>query len=570
MDCRPDSLFTRHADVLNAALQACASRSYWSPFTESPSTALHGPEKPAAGKQAFEALLGRPFELDQPGTIGRIGREISPYTREPLGVDYPHSDTETLFAAARTAMRSWSTLSADQRAGLCLEMAFALEEQAFVNAHATMHTAGQSYLMAFSGSGANALDRGVEALAYAYKALRDVPATAQWEKSFGRSGVVQLDKQYRIRPRGVAIVVCCATFPLWNAYPAIFANLMTGNAAIVKPHPNGILPVALAVRRMRETIAAAGLDPNMVLMAADESATPITMALLGHTDCAIIDYTGSQRFGRWIEQNCADRLVYTETAGCNGVVLESAAQAEPMIGGLANGLCGFSAQMCTSPQNLHIAAAGWQVGGSAESYDRFAERLVDAIRQRTDDPTRAAGLCATIQSEASLTLLAQLRERTLAAGGRVLLDSRPYPHPEFPRARTATPLVLEVDDSMQELYGEEHFAPVCFVIRERDRTAALNNAAQLARRRGAISSYLYSIDRDYVAEAQDRFEEAGASLWINMDERMPINFAAAYSDYHVTGLNPAGNASLCDLAFVANRFRIVQFREPRPATPASA
>jgi hypothetical protein len=39
---------------------------------------------------------------------------------------------------------------------------------------------------------------------------------------------------------------------------------------------------------------------------------------------------------------------------------------------------------------------------------------------------------------------------------------------------------------------------------------------------------------------------------------MPINFAAAYSDYHVTGLNPAGNACLTDLAFVSDRFRIVQ------------
>jgi hypothetical protein len=43
---------------------------------------------------------------------------------------------------------------------------------------------------------------------------------------------------------------------------------------------------------------------------------------------------------------------------------------------------------------------------------------------------------------------------------------------------------------------------------------------------------------------------------------MPLNFAAAYSDYHVTGLNPAGNATLTDLAFVASRFRITQVRAP--------
>ena len=50
-----------------------------------------------------------------------------------------------------------------ERVGICLEMlARAGDPLAlFVNAHATMHTAGQSYIMAFAGCGANALDRGV-------------------------------------------------------------------------------------------------------------------------------------------------------------------------------------------------------------------------------------------------------------------------------------------------------------------------------------------------------------------------------------------------------------------------
>ena len=43
---------------------------------------------------------------------------------------------------------------------------------------------------------------------------------------------------------------------------------------------------------------------------------------------------------------------------------------------------------------------------------------------------------------------------------------------------------------------------------------------------------------------------------------MPLNFAAAYSDYHVTGLNPAGSASLTNLVFVAGRFCVTQSRRP--------
>ena len=46
-----------------------------------------------------------------------------------------------------------------------------------------------------------------------------------------------------------------------------------------------------------------------------------------------------------------------------------------------------------------------------------------------------------------------------------------------------------------------------------------------------------------------------AALW------MPVHRVAP--DYHVTGLNPANNACLADLAFVAARFRIVQSKVMR-------
>jgi len=558
------ALARKHADTLSAALEACRTRRYWSPFKESPSSKIHGSEKPAAGKAAYEAMLGKPFQLDQPGEIGRTGHEVSPYTQEALGVDYPKSDPDILFQAARAAMKDWNAATPEERAGVCLEMAFAFEEQAFANAHATMHTAGQAYLMAFSGSGANALDRGVEALAYAYKAMKDVPDSAEWEKNFGAGGLVQLKKTYRLRPRGPAVVICCATFPLWNAYPALFANLMTGNPAILKPHPKGILPVAMAVKEGRRVLAEAGFDPNLILLAADTREAPVTVDLIQHSACAIIDYTGSQRFGTWIEENCRDKLVYTETAGCNAVVIESTNDLDGMINALANVLCGFSAQMCTTPQNIHVPAQGIGVAGERISYDAFSARLTEAIAERTENPKRAAGLCGAVQAEASLEILDRLASG-IENKGRIALASRPYPHPEFPNARTATPMVIETDAAQEVLYAEEHFAPVSFLIREDSADAALTHAADMAREHGAISSYLYSADPDFTARAQDAFAEAGASLWCNMPPNMPINFAAAYSDYHVTGLNPAGNACLADLAFVADRFRIVQFREPAAA-----
>jgi hypothetical protein len=47
----------------------------------------------------------------------------------------------------------------------------------------------------------------------------------------------------------------------------------------------------------------------------------------------------------------------------------------------------------------------------------------------------------------------------------------------------------------------------------------------------------------------------------NLTGGLFVNQSAAFSDFHVTGANPAGNASLSDPAFVAGRFRVIGVRK---------
>ena len=71
----PHPLFERHAPTIERALAAIAERGYWSPYPESPSPKVYGEGAAEAGKAAFDALLGKPFDLDQAGTVGTVGRE---------------------------------------------------------------------------------------------------------------------------------------------------------------------------------------------------------------------------------------------------------------------------------------------------------------------------------------------------------------------------------------------------------------------------------------------------------------------------------------------------------------
>ena len=553
-------LYEKHEASLRAARQACRERGWFSLFQETPERHPGGEAAREAALAAFRAQLGRPFDLDQPGTVDRVGDEVSPYTCEPLGIDYPRGDLDALFDAARRAMPAWAAASPQARLGVCMEIVDRLYADVFLGAQAVMHTAGQGALMSYAGSGTNALDRGVEALAYAQAAMEDVPTEALWERRFG-STTLRLRKRYRLVPRGVAVCFACATFPTWNAYPAMLASLATGNPVIVKPHPTGVLPVALAVRACREVLAANGFPPDLVTLCCDTAVDPVGKRLVQHPQAAIVDFTGSARFGSWVEQNSAPRLCYTETSGVNTVVVESVETLEPVVRSLATTLSLFSAQMCTSPQNVYVPRDGIRCGDRRIGTEEFGAALAGAIESMAADHRRAGQIMAAIQSPGTLALVDEMAE----AGrhrGRVLRESAPYAHAEFPAARTRTPLLVAVEAGARELYGEERFGPIGFVITADDRDAALMEATGDARRGGAITAFVYSTDEAYLERAELGYSAAGAQLTCNLTGPMPLNFAAAYSDYHVTGLNPAGNATLTDLAFVASRFRITQRRAP--------
>lgn len=557
-----EDLTARHAHMIEAAIAAVSSRKSWSPFRDSPSAKFHAPGAPEAGKAAFDAQLGRPFNLEQPAIVGRSGAEISPFTRQPLGIDYPVSDPSALIDAAQAAMASWRHVDPEARIALCIEMANRLYARNFEMAHSVMHVAGQSYTQAFSGSGPNALDRGIEALAYAAKAMRDVLPAVRWERTFGKEDV-SLDKCFRLVPRGIGLVICCASFPTWNAYPAMFASLATGNPVIVKPHPIAILPMAIVVQTCRNVLADYGCDPNLVTLAVDTLEAPIAQRFIDDPAVQIIDFTGSPRYGGFLERTVTGKLLYTETAGINSVVLEGCDDLAATATAIARATCLFSAQMCTSPQNIYVPADGIETADGHRSFDEVAAALVAAVDVIADNPSVAAGIMGAVQAEPSCQIVRNLAERAAQnPDARILRAPTSYPHPDYPQARTMTPLIVALPAGNAALYAEEHFGPIMFIIAAADRNAAVEEATRLAREHGAISSYLYSNDDAFIDNAISAYEGSGMNLSINLHGAMWANFAAAYSDYHVTGLNPAGNACLADLAFVASRFRIVQNRRP--------
>lgn len=549
--------FSRHRATLDAALDAIRRRGYWSPFSESPKA--YGETAIADGESAFKARLNQPFQLDQPSADGTVGNERSPYGFS-LGIGYPKPDIDLLIESAQASMGAWRKAGIEGRVGVCLEILHRLNKRTAEMAFAVQHTTGQAYMMAFQAGGPHAQDRGLEAVAYAYDAMSAVPGHVEWEKPQGKSEPIRLEKTYRIMPRGVGLVIGCSTFPTWNGFPGLFASLATGNPVIVKPHPGAILPLAITVEIARDVLKEAGLPADIVTLAVDTAEAPIAKDLAMRPEIAIIDFTGSSAFGTWLEQNARHAQVFTEKAGVNFVVVDSVADLKGMLSNLAFSFSLYSGQMCTTPQNVFVPRGGIEAEGRHMSFDEVAAAIAKAVDGFLSNPERAVEVLGGIQSDATLRRLDEARGL-----GEVVLESKALHHPRFAGARVRTPLILKVDAADEAKYTGELFGPIVLIVAADSSEDALRRAAATARSHGAITAAVYSTDPRFLSEAEEACAEAGVALSCNLTGNIYVNQSAAFSDFHATGANPAANAALCDAAFVASRFRVVQSRIPKAA-----
>ena len=547
-------LFERHKALLDQALQAIAERGYWSAFPESPSPKVYGEGAADAGKAAFEALLNKPFPLTLPGADGTVGVERSPYGLS-LGITYPKVNLDSLFAAIAKAEPAWRKAGPEAWVGVSLEILVRINKRSFEIAHAVMHTTGQAFVMAFQAAGPHAQDRGLEAVAYAWDEMRRVPAKAYWEKPQGKNEPLKMEKHYRIVPRGVALVIGCNTFPTWNGYPGMFASLATGNAVVVKPHPNAILPLAISVQIAREVLAEAGFDPNIVTLVAHAAGNDIAQKLALRPEVRLIDFTGSSANGEWLEQNARQAQVYTEKAGVNQIVVDSADDIKSIARNVAFSLALYTGQMCTAPQNIYVPRGGIDTAEGHLSFDQVAQALTESVQKLLGDPARAVEILGAVVNDAVAQRIDAAR--TL---GPVLLDSQTVVHPQFKDARVRTPLIVKLDAKDDAKYLKEWFGPIAFVIATDGTGESLEIARRAAVEHGALTLSLYSTSPAVIDEAVAAAEEAGVALSINLTGGVFVNQSAAFSDYHGTGANPAANAALTDAAFVASRFRVVQHR----------
>ncbi|MBO6515934.1 MAG: phenylacetic acid degradation protein PaaN [Bacteroidia bacterium] len=538
------SLFETHKKLLNDAVEALHKREYYTPYPEHPKA--YAPEENEAGRNWFAGMMNQDFKELDIESDEWVGEEVSPYMQTGIGVTYPKLSVETLIENAKAA-QSWKNVSIEERSAVLIESLERVVKRYFDIAYATMHTTGQSFMMAFQASGPHANDRALEAVAMGYHEINRFPNEVQWVKPMGKFDL-SLKKTWKAQPKGIGLVIGCSTFPTWNTVPGMYASLITGNPVIVKPHPKAILPIAVVIAELRKVLTENGIDPNVIQLAVDTLSNPITKDLAEHDAIQLVDYTGGNAFGDYIET--LNKTTFTEKAGVNNVILDSANDFKSVAQNIAFSASLYSGQMCTAPQNVFVPENGIETSEGNISFDDIANGISKAVEGLVNHPKMGAGTLGGIQNDNTIKRIKDGGD----FGGEMLLADQDISNAEFENARIFTPRVIVTDHENLPAYGEECFGPIVFVVKTKSREHSVELAAQLARTKGALTCLAYSTDNAMMDSIEETMNASFTPVSFNFGGAAFVNQHAAFSDFHVTGGNPAGNASFTNPEFINKRF----------------
>jgi len=310
------------------------------------------------------------------------------------------------------------------------------------------------------------------------------------------------DNAFVYEPRGVTVVIAPWNFPLAILCGMTTASLVTGNTVIMKPAEQS----AVVGAKLMEILQEAGAPPGTVnyLSGIGEEIGP---TLTGHTDVAMVAFTGSRGVGLLINREAAVtppnqdhvKRVIAEMGGKNAIIVDDDADLDEAVNGVVGSAFGYQGQKCSACSRAIVME---------RLYDTFLARLVEATRSLTIAPAEEPG-CAV-----SAVIDADARDRVLRYIEKGKSEARlAYagdPGPLAAQGYFVAPHVFADVNPQAVIAQEEIFGPVLAVLKARD----LNHALEIANGTPyALTGGIYSRSPQNIARAKREFQVG--NLYIN-------------------------------------------------------
>jgi succinate-semialdehyde dehydrogenase/glutarate-semialdehyde dehydrogenase len=370
-----------------------------------------------------------------PSTGGEGIEVLNPATEEQIGL-IPAGTPEDVAAAvdaAREALREWSRLPAEERAGLVKAAARKMREHAEEISRLVTQENGKPLDDALGG---------VEAGIGTLEQYAELGPLHQGKSLNG--GYMASDMMIH-EPYGVAAVVVPWNDPIAIACGYLGAALVTGNTVVFKPSEK----TPLSAVRLVEMFD--GLPDGVLnLLLGDERAG---RPLVAHEDVDLVLFTGSVPTGRRILKTAGSQLkkAVVELGGKDPMIVDSGVDPAWAAGEAARGSFANTGQICTSVERIYVHEA---------LADEFLRELsAQAKSIRVGDGTDPRTEMGPLVDEGQRHLVHRHVREAVDAGAELLCGGQLPDNPGF----FYPPTVLSGVRSGMAVVDEETFGPVAAV-----------------------------------------------------------------------------------------------------------
>jgi RHH-type proline utilization regulon transcriptional repressor/proline dehydrogenase/delta 1-pyrroline-5-carboxylate dehydrogenase len=418
---------------------------------------------------------------------------------------------EQAVRAAKDAFPAWRDTEPEVRADYLRKIARGFRDRRFELAAWIVHETGKPWRES-DADVAEAIDfceyYADEMVRLANPQRRDVPGE---------------ENEYFYEPRGVAVVIAPWNFPLAILTGMASAALVAGNTVIFKPAE----PSAVIGAKLMEVIEAAGVPKGVVnfLPGVGRDMGP---TLVNHPDVAMIAFTGSLGVGLWINEQASKtpagqdhvKRVIAEMGGKNAVIVDSDADLDEAVKGVADSAFGYQGQKCSAGSRAIVLEP---------VYDAFLTRLIETTKSLTlapaEDPGCAVGPVIDDKAKRRIEEMIETGKkeaRLVYAGDLGALKGEGYyiaPH-----------IFAEVSPTAV-IAQEEIFGPVLSVIKARD----LDHALEIANgTKYALTGAFFSRSPRNIATVRRRFRVG--NLYINRKSTGALVDRQPFGGFKLSGI----------------------------------
>ena len=402
---------------------------------------------------------------------GETFESTNPATGETIGT-FPRSgaeDVDRAVDAAKAAYEEWRLVPAPKRGEILFRFAQLLIEQKDELAQLMSREMGK-VLPEAAGDVQEAIDMSFY-------------MGGEGRRLFGQTTPSELQDKFNMSvrmPIGVVGAITPWNFPIaipsWKIVPA----LVCGNTVVFKPASD----TPLLGERFVELLLEAGL-PAGVLNIVHGGGGEVGDRLVRHPDVRVITLTGSRETGVEVMRNAAEGLkhVHLELGGKNAIIVLDDADLDLAVDGIVWSAFGTSGQRCTAASRVIV-----QEG----AYDALQSKLVAATEKLRlgvgwDEDTDVGPVInrAALEKIHSYTQVGQDEGARLLSGGEIAsgngLDKGFYYRPT---------IFGDVEAGMR-IAQEEIFGPTTALIRVRDFDEAIRVSNGI---RYGLSSSIYTRD----------------------------------------------------------------------------